>query len=78
MAGYSYPNLPYKEVNPNNEPIGHFTGRCGTCGSKDLWKDNQKLKRTINGRWVWYSCNNCGGSWGEGSAPAPRLVPNGS
>lgn len=22
--------------NPNNEPIGHYTGRCSQCGSKDL------------------------------------------
>jgi len=26
--------------NPDNKPTGHFTGRCGNCGSKDLWDDN--------------------------------------
>jgi hypothetical protein len=35
--------------NPHNEPVGHFTGRCGHCGSKDLWDDN-----------LAYGCNCCG------------------
>ncbi len=26
--------------NPNNEPTGHYTGRCMKCGSNDLWDDN--------------------------------------
>lgn len=26
--------------NPNKEPVGHFTGRCKRCHSKDLWDDN--------------------------------------
>ena len=34
--------------NPFNQPIGHFTGRCGRCGSKDLWEDN-----------LTYGCNCC-------------------
>lgn len=38
--------------NPNNEPTGHYTGRCGTCGSNNLWDDNLS-----------YGCNNCGGIW---------------
>lgn len=35
-----YPNLPQNQTNPNNEPTGHFTGRCAKCGSNDLWDDN--------------------------------------
>lgn len=34
--------------NPNNEPVGHYTGRCSCCGSDDLWEDN-----------LHYGCNNC-------------------
>ncbi len=34
--------------NPNNEPMGHFTGRCRRCGSNDLWDDN-----------LAYGCNKC-------------------
>lgn len=37
------------QPNPDREPTGHFTGRCGTCGSKDLWDDVTT-----------YGCNNCG------------------
>lgn len=35
--------------NPRSEPVGHFTGRCSRCGSKDLWDDNMH-----------YGCNACG------------------
>lgn len=35
--------------NPRREPTGHFTGRCGRCGSDDLWDDN-----------LHYGCNACG------------------
>lgn len=35
--------------NPNNEPTGHYTGRCRECGSNDLWDDNSA-----------YGCNKCG------------------
>ena len=35
--------------NPNNEPKGHFTGRCKRCESTDLWDDNAH-----------YGCNSCG------------------
>ena len=37
------------ENNPQNEPIGHFTGRCSICGSNNLWNDN-----------LHYGCNLCG------------------
>lgn len=35
--------------NPHNKPTGHYTGRCGKCGSTDLWDDNHA-----------YGCNCCG------------------
>ena len=35
--------------NPLNEPVGHWSGRCKHCGSKDLWDDN-----------IAYGCNDCG------------------
>lgn len=35
--------------NPKAEPMGHFTGRCKRCGSRDLWDDN-----------LHYGCNTCG------------------
>jgi uncharacterized protein (DUF983 family) len=65
MADPNYPNKPWKDVNPNNEKTGHFTGRCGKCGSNNLWDDN-----------LAYGCNNCGAFYGADSNPAPRLVPN--
>jgi hypothetical protein len=40
--------------NPRNEPIGHFTGRCNECGSKDLWDDV-----------TFYGCNDCGASFSQ-------------
>jgi hypothetical protein len=39
--------------NPNNEPVGHFTGRCAHCGSNDLWDDN-----------LAYGCRSCGAMLG--------------
>ena len=39
--------------NPNNEPVGHFTGRCAHCGSNNLWDDN-----------LAYGCNSCGAMLG--------------
>lgn len=39
--------------NPNNEPVGHFTGRCAHCGSSSLWDDN-----------LAYGCNGCGAMLG--------------
>lgn len=29
-----------KRNNPNNEPVGDWTGRCSHCGSTRLWDDN--------------------------------------
>lgn len=49
VSNAKYPNRPYSEVNPHNEPSGPFTGRCQRCGSDDLWDDNS-----------YYGCNNCG------------------
>ena len=40
--------------NPNNEPVGIFTGRCKCCGSNDLWDDNMA-----------YGCNCCGALLGS-------------
>jgi glutamate dehydrogenase/leucine dehydrogenase len=37
-----------KQNNPNNEPVGHFTGRCMRCGSRNLWDDAAA-----------YGCDNC-------------------
>lgn len=37
--------------NPNDEPIGHYTGRCSQCGSKDLWDDPGTFH---------YGCKSCG------------------
>jgi len=34
--------------NPDNRPVGDFTGRCRACGSTDLWSDN-----------LTYGCDNC-------------------
>lgn len=39
----------YNPRNPDNEPTGHFTGRCKKCGSRNLWDDN-----------LAYGCNDCG------------------
>lgn len=39
--------------NPNNEPVGRFTGRCAHCGSSELWDDN-----------LAYGCNGCGAMLG--------------
>jgi uncharacterized protein (DUF983 family) len=61
----NYPNRPPAETNPNNEPTGHYTGRCARCGSSNLWDDN-----------LAYGCNNCGAFYGADSNPGPRLVRN--
>lgn len=39
--------------NPSGEPVGHYTGRCAHCGSRDLWDDN-----------LAYGCNACGAMLG--------------
>lgn len=38
-----------RQNNPNNKPVGHYTGRCAHCGSSNLWDDN-----------LAYGCNSCG------------------
>jgi hypothetical protein len=38
-----------RKNNPQNEAVGHFTGRCAHCGSNDLWDDN-----------LAYGCRSCG------------------
>lgn len=53
--------------NPNNEPTGHFTGRCARCASKDLWHDMTA-----------YGCNCCGAFFATGDGPGPLLVENGT
>lgn len=50
--------------NPNNEPVGHFTGRCKECGSKDLWDDATA-----------YGCNSCGTIFMTGDI-MPRIIEN--
>ena len=35
--------------NPENEPVGHYTGRCMNCHSRNLWDDATA-----------YGCNDCG------------------
>ena len=53
-----------KRNNPDNEPVGHFTGRCNECHSKDLWDDCTA-----------YGCNCCGATFMTGDI-IPRLVNN--
>jgi len=50
--------------NPNNEPTGHYTGRCGKCGSNNLWDDATA-----------YGCNCCEAFFMVGDMP-PILVKN--
>lgn len=56
------PNLPdnqrdlnelRRRNNPNNDPVGDYTGRCAHCGSNNLWDDN-----------LAYGCNSCGAMLG--------------
>jgi hypothetical protein len=42
--------------NPEGKPTGHYTGRCGRCGSNDLWDDNMA-----------YGCNVCGSFFTAGN-----------
>ena len=61
------------ENNPNNEPTGHYTGRCSFCGSNDLWDDH-----------LAYGCNCCGRLLNGNDVPKDpetglrqiRIVPN--
>jgi uncharacterized protein (DUF983 family) len=60
-----------EENNPNNEPTGHYTGRCHRCGSNDLWDD-----------YLAYGCNSCGALLNGGDVPndpetglpGPRII----
>lgn len=38
-----------KMNNPEQKPVGDYTGRCARCGSSNLWDDN-----------LAYGCNSCG------------------
>ena len=50
----NFPNRQHSEVNPQNKPVGPFTGRCKRCGSDDLWDDCSC-----------YGCNNCGAVYSQ-------------
>jgi hypothetical protein len=50
--------------NPNNEPVGHFTGRCANCHSKALWDDATA-----------YGCKCCGALFMTGHL-LPKVVDN--
>lgn len=50
--------------NPNREPVGHYTGRCIVCHSRDLWDDMAT-----------YGCNACGAMFSVGHLP-PLIVPS--
>lgn len=52
--------------NPDNLPIGHYTGRCMSCASDNLWTD-----------YTAYGCNCCGATYFTGDMP-PRMVENGT
>lgn len=51
--------------NQNNEQVGHYTGRCMKCGSKDLWDDMTA-----------YGCNACDATYMVGDLP-PLIILNG-
>lgn len=50
--------------NPKGEPVGHFTGRCYQCGSKDLWDDATA-----------YGCNACDALYMTGNM-GPIVISN--
>ena len=50
--------------NPENLPVGHYTGRCMYCHSDDLWSDV-----------TFYGCEVCDTIYGVGDLP-PMLAPN--
>lgn len=50
--------------NPDGEPVGHFTGRCSECHSRDLWDDATA-----------YGCNCCGAIFMTGDI-LPKVVHN--
>lgn len=43
------PSQEMRKNNPQNKPVGDFTGRCHQCGSTNLWDDMTA-----------YGCNGCG------------------
>lgn len=45
-------NLPERKDETHNGIVGHYTGRCGKCGSSNLWDDNLS-----------YGCNDYGRVW---------------
>ena len=55
------------EHNPDGKPVGDFTGRCGRCGSSDLWDDSPAA----------YGCNVCGNTRMTGDL-APHIIENGT
>lgn len=55
-----------KTNNPDNQPVGHFTGRCANCHSKDLWDDATA-----------YGCNCCGALFMTGDI-LPKIIENGT
>lgn len=50
--GAPYSNMPTRIDETHNGKQGHYTGRCGYCGSSNLWDDNHA-----------YGCNDCGRFW---------------
>lgn len=50
--GAPYLNMPTRSDETHSGRIGHYTGRCGHCGSSNLWDDNSA-----------YGCNSCGRMW---------------
>jgi hypothetical protein len=50
--------------NPDNEQVGHYTGRCLYCHSNDLWSDMTA-----------YGCTLCDSLYCVGDLP-PRIVIN--
>lgn len=53
-----------KRNNPENKPVGHFTGRCMICHSTNLWDDAAA-----------YGCDNCGAIFMTGNI-MPKIIGN--
>jgi|SRR3989338_2361617 len=53
-----------KSNNPNNEQVGHYTGRYLYCHSNDLWGDATA-----------YGCNLCNSIYFVGNLP-PKIIMN--
>jgi len=54
-------------TNPEDKPTGHFTGRCMTCYSNDIWDD-----AACGGA---YGCKFCDSVYPYANIP-PKVVPN--